>query len=731
MLTITSAQYVRFEQVYSFEHAQPTSVMEHNGQYYCAYSNGQVSVFNTTSLQPRLVRTPNGVYVQKLYTSDGLLWIHTSAGSLYYSTNDGTTWLKYGSMTFAVFKPLGSGIYVAVGNTIHLLRRNGVGLTDSIARELSDSRQLVAFAIKADTTVAIFDSDDSMSVVTAGQTTRHPTFLRSAAKQFYQLEKGEIALETLLSNLYVQGKVLTDRFSDFTYLFSMNWVWSIMVGSRDGKRILIATGSIPASGYNSQGSYVVSELGPTLEGRVLLESARTFGSVVTSTLHDETLLMITSYGKVVTKNGTNIDSSTTLFPDVSGRGTFGYSDVEEKEGIVRSLPPTTIDGYRYRNYTSNAVFEPLKSETKSFRDSVGELKSFLGDQHRGYVASGTKGIAFSQSIDGPWEISLATAGGTVFTLADGGLVSTLKGTGIGVSEDNGKTWSIHLIKGIFQGFIQPATSASFLAVNRDLELYILPRKLIGDTVSPFRYTPRYGSSITILGMQGDTVTLLHPRFTSDSNRVLDQLAILKVSRQGLFDSVIITLEFPLPSYSRISATQWNDTLLVFERETSRYIMIKNGKVIYDYKLPRALREPFRSANFAITTFIDPRHIRMVLPDYGIAASIFPFDEDSTVSVIDQNIWHFYISRVRPNPASGTINVDLGKFVTADRSKITLHLCSMDGRIERDFADQLPSFGSGNEVRTVTLDVSGIASGAYLLVIRNTQNVHSYNVVVAR
>ncbi len=721
----SNAQFVRIEQLFQFDHAQPSKIIEHNGQFFCSHVNGQVSVFNAKNLQPRLVRTPRSAYVTAMYSSDGLLWIHSSAGHLYYSANSGVSWATYEHLAFAVFKPLGTGLYVAVGNSIHAIKYDGTLIIDSITHERFDAREIKAFAVKGDTVIEAFESSDSLYVSAGGQLISRQSYTRGTATHFHQLDDGSIAFETIFHDLFVQSSSLSVPFRNFTSLFEIDNIQSFSIGYSFGRKIVVVSG-----GRNFTNDNLIGQLNPNLTGRMLLQTDGSLGRVVTTTIHNDTLVMLTSYGKVILHYGVILDSSSIPFPDEFGLGYYSSWSFQE-EGITRSLPYTEENGYRYVLYTKDEVRELLRSEPKAFRDSIGELQKLVGDQENGYVASGRKGIAFAESLLGPWRMSYPKNGGSIFRLADGGIVSSLAGNGVGLSQDHGKTWSAHFIKSMFQGFGQVESNANFLAINRGIEVYILPRILVGDTVSPYRYTPIHGGSISILGLNGDTAFLLHPRYTNNVTRMLDQLVLLHVSRQGVLDSIVVNLEKPLASFSRIDAALTNDTIVVYERLSSRYLLIKDGVVLYDVILPRAMREPFASALFLTTTFLGAKHIRIVDPNNGIAASLYPFGTDSTVSVIDQNIWHFYISGVRPNPAKGIINVDLGKFVTADRSRVTLQLCAMDGRIERDFSSQLPNFGSGNEVRSMTLDISGVTTGAYLLVIRNTQNVHSYKVMVER
>ncbi len=723
----SSSQIARIEQLYAFEHSEPTSILEHDNQYFCTYLNGQVAVFDAKNLQPRLVQIPVGIYVTDVYSADGLLWIHSSTGHLFYSASSGLAWDDYGCETFAVFKPHGAGLYFAVGDTIRRISRQGQSVSDSVYRVIQDSRTLESFAIRNDTAVVIFRLSDSMSVIASDLIWVLPLDYARVA-HFYQLNDESIVYVTLGQRLYFQSSSLRLSFLNYTSTLSMNFVAAIVPGNYNNDFTLVA------SGFNSVPfKHLVSKIGSDRVGGVVLESSGSYGRLRAATVHDDSVIVLTAYGKAVLQTGTSLDSSTSNYPDVFDRGGFGYSFLDNKDVVTRSLPRSVASGYRSILYSDFKVNELFESESRVLRDSLGAAQSLIGNDLTGIVASTSKSIAFAPSVAGPWSIALPINGGQLFRLRDGGLVSTILGNGVGLSNDNGKTWSVHYIKSMFNGFVQAVSDGNFIALNRGLELYILPRALAGDTVVPFTYTPTHGGSITILDLKGDTAYLLHPRYTSKLSRELDRLVLLRVSRKGVLDSTVISLPEPLPGFSRVSAALFNDTVVVYESISARYLMIMNGELIYDSVLPQSMREPFASAaQLNMTaTIMNSKHVRVISPDYGFAADIYPFGVDSTVGVVDQYISHFYISVVRPNPAAGSINVDIGKFVTADVKGVTLHLCALDGKIERDFTEQLPVFGSGNEVKTVTLNIGDVACGAYLLVIRSSKNVHSYKVMVVR
>jgi hypothetical protein len=635
----------------------------------------------------------------------------------------------YGQRVAALFKPSGDGIYVVSVDTIRFLRRNGAKISDSVVRVLPGSRSIESFAVKSDTTIVMYQASDSMTVLVGNSSSARSLQPWERAGRFNQFSDGSVVYVSTYNRVYIQHSSLESGFRDFTSQIPIPALTAHGTGSIESALTLVF------AGYNSRqnpDTIIVSRIGPTRDGRyVLVRQAIPSISIGTITLHDDTVYTLSGNGKVIRHTETSLDSSESIIPDQSS-STFAHANVLRIDGITRSLRAYSKEiGYRCLLYTEQEVTEPFVSESIDFRDSIGELHQLLGDEQNGFTASGSKCIAFSASLLGPWRRTLQVKGGNIFRLGDGGMVASLKGNAIGLSEDTGKSWSIHYVKGMFGGFVQAVESKDFLALNRRSELYIVPRYLVGDTVERYQYTPVYGNDLSILGMQGDTAYLIHPRFEDAAMQSVNRFVLLHVSRLGVLDSVVIQLERPLVSHSRVTARLINDTIVVYDRVSSRFMLIKNGSLVFDSTLSDNLRDPFSRTPLATVQILSTNHVRIILPSNGIAADIFPLGKDNTVSVTDQNISHWDVSAVYPNPGSMTVSVDISKFVTADQSGVTLKLCSIEGRIERDYTSQLPSFGGSNEVRSISLDVSDIPQGVYLLVIRNAQNTSARKLIVDR
>jgi len=91
---------------------------------------------------------------------------------------------------------------------------------------------------------------------------------------------------------------------------------------------------------------------------------------------------------------------------------------------------------------------------------------------------------------------------------------------------------------------------------------------------------------------------------------------------------------------------------------------------------------------------------------------------SSVESIDQNIIHVYIDQLYPNPASIKTTLQFGRHNTADPASTQLQLVDMSGAVVKDFTKKVDFNIPAGTLQTVTLELDEVASGNYLLVMRN-------------
>jgi len=179
------------------------------------------------------------------------------------------------------------------------------------------------------------------------------------------------------------------------------------------------------------------------------------------------------------------------------------------------------------------------------------------------------------------------------------------------------------------------------------------------------------------------------------------------------------------------AIERNDTLNIFTLGTqSTFISFYRVRLIKSITIPASSIPTLDFTNSSVR-FVSMNHVEISRVDEGLLATIDFSSDSSTTSFKDQALQHFYLSSISPNPASLSIKADIGKFGTANRTGLTLQLCAMGGWIEKDFTLQIPQFSTGRETHTITLDISDVASGPYLLVIKNSQSTDAVKVMVVR
>ena len=100
-----------------------------------------------------------------------------------------------------------------------------------------------------------------------------------------------------------------------------------------------------------------------------------------------------------------------------------------------------------------------------------------------------------------------------------------------------------------------------------------------------------------------------------------------------------------------------------------------------------------------------------------------------VSVKDAPIDEVEILNAVHVPASNTMTIEIGKMPSALAGSTSLLLYALDGQLVRNFTAKLPSHGVGDERLKLSVDVSGLSSGLYILVVQNPQSSHKMKVIV--
>ncbi|MBU3700163.1 MAG: T9SS type A sorting domain-containing protein [Candidatus Kapabacteria bacterium] len=308
------------------------------------------------------------------------------------------------------------------------------------------------------------------------------------------------------------------------------------------------------------------------------------------------------------------------------------------------------------------------------------------------------------------------------------------GSHIAISRDAGITWKKHVVRGLRNYPVSIHSDGKTLVFSSKYEIAIADVQDQGDTIGSRFYRPTNASPLGLLNIRDSIVTIFrtdHSRGLLDS---VDRVWLVRLYANGDSDSTSVMLPKTLPAYwSVLRGATFGDTVCLYAHAFyfSFYISIVGNRII-DY-VPNADLTMLSIANVD-SYLIRVRSVGTVElcnNTDGVRFQITYTPKDTATSVVEQNISHYYVTSVHPNPASGLITAELGKFATADKSTLRLELWTVNGELVRDYSKELPKFGSGPEQALVTLDVSTVAQGMYLLVIKSAQSTNAYKVAISR
>lgn len=739
----STAQLFRISQIFDTRYAAPTSVVFHSGRYFTLHVNGQVSFFDSLDIQPKQLATP-GEYITSIHSSGGLLWAHSTARHLWYSDAVGSSivWKKLPQIVRNVFCSKLQGFFVQISDSIFRCIIDGSKVTLDEHSHFQASGPIAAFCVKGDTVATSYfakdeeSSSDSLNIYVKSKLIGQSA-LPSCPLQFYQLDDGTMFCLSSYRDVMVQYGSLINRLVPITRNLNMSRATSLNTGVVNGETVLLLVGKQAGLSHK----FIMVALGPTgYSYRNIGTSSDSASGYRAGTLRDRLVTTVSQSSMVTMTEAGFSRTSIPLLPDSLLQSNFKTVRLLDTIAVVRTLFSNSESRKRIHKFSLNLPNRHIllcDSMSDSFRaDSLRSVEDVVGDMNSGYIIFGSLGIASAQSIDGPW-VSQLTIPTTVSRrvedriLSDGSIITQYHGGAYAITRDFGVSWSVHSVPRMFFEFRQAESSSSTLALcNPYSELFLIRQPQEKDTVDATRYVPS-GSSLRIIKVEDDLVHTFHLKSTDRLDGKSNSFVLSRVSYNGLIDSIVLLFDPPISfgAYAQYSTKRFGDTTVVFERKSGRLFLVVNGQLVLDYTAEYGKLEPFQSATEANVRINSPRHIELALAQYGIVGHYFPFSYDTTTSIID-NLPTVYIVDPRPNPSNGFITVDIGKFVT-NTSSIRLELWSVTGVLAQDYSQMVPLFGAGNERSTISLDVSNVPSGYYLLVVRDSQSAYSQKIIILR
>lgn len=705
--------------LYGHEYAMPVDFRVHKDRVVGRFQNGRIALLNRTDM--RWVRTGEEIegYVDRIVTNTSSMWIHVSTGKIYGSEDGGQTWIRSDGEFSCIGEDANGSPVVVDGGAVYRLT------IDSSRTKLVETGLTVGMttlseiAVKGDTVIVCLDDRTTVQMYMNGGLQRSFDFKGQTIHSFTFASSSQ--LHVVADGLYKQRQSLIQGFELLDFKLELSFVLSVSAGFEGLTPVAIVSGKEPR-GFGYASSLRIYNAESMRYTRVSLGDS--LGTVQAATMLNGSIIAANAIGGTFSRDSTGEwYGNERRFRNLGGRGEWSVSFTDTTEIITQTIPRTDADPPLLRLYRERKIYEPCENDPQLL-DSIG---SVIG------VYSGFEGRQFLIGKDG-WLI--ADRSGDRYNV--GGrrqvrsfhetlskkLVASFDDNNIAVSSDSGRTWSLQVIRSLFGGFLTYSETDSLHIIASGFGMKICRKSEMKDTLSPLQLPFRFenipvviqgsGLEYEAVGIYVDSLRKYYIRF--DTYRL---------------DTLIKSFDVPvnIAAVQPIYVQTIGDTIQIFHRFSGACLTFVDHTLIREVRIRSPFYSMFAAASSANVRFVSSDSVRIVLPSEGIASTFYV--GTNPVNSIDQNIWHFYIQKPRPNPTVGHLTIDVGKFVTADRSTVRLQLWSIDGKFVQDYTNALPAFGSGNETHSITLDVSDVPAGLYLLVIRNSQNSQAEKVLIMK
>jgi hypothetical protein len=231
------------------------------------------------------------------------------------------------------------------------------------------------------------------------------------------------------------------------------------------------------------------------------------------------------------------------------------------------------------------------------------------------------------------------------------------------------------------------------------------------------------------------VCLLVRGIQNKSSFDYDTLYVFRVNLSDMsFDAVHVKLMEPLPQDFR--AVVVRDTLRLFSQSRSLFASVDNdGNVSYQ----NLSRSPLVSRVLGIITSIEVHDVPRVIARSSSARREYVIHldaRDSAVTVegtddLTVALQHIFMMKVYPNPGTTGATLEMRRHGSSDGSPTELFLVDMLGNHIRDYTASTDFRFTVGSIGRATLDYTGIPSGQYVLVMRNSGVTTSKLVSISR
>ncbi len=698
-----------------------------NSKVLALYSNGQCDKISLTDGNVEKLELPSGVGFQWICADSNGWWGLAYGGDLFHSTTL-DEWVKAKRGIGCMYSDAERNVYMYTGKSVDRISWASGSLvehqvipiaTEIIANGLLMRGDTAIFSAQYDTVLVVVTRDESWNI-------NGVNFVKAL-----DLGDGE---QVITDYRYFHRLNGTNKSTVRTEYLNgrLNILLGLFLGYQDGSRVACV------SGLQRLGNSFNRVFGLVHGGteRVYSIPSEVVQPVEHAVVYDKALMCrFDAGGYGVLRDGIQLGSQDSnrkglradtrvlgYYPrDIRGvqTHTFMRNQVREQRRLIGEYESSTLDTIEID--TQAIVESYIENE-----DGVGILVT------RPWIFRKTSNAQFVQIApvlykDGFSKAAPISIGDSMFVVAN-------SVNHFSFSYDTGLTWKLRVVRGLRNYPVNILSDSKTIVFASRYEIAIASLDDHSDTIGDRLYRPMLSSPIGVLGIKDSVVRIFrtyHSRGVVDS---IDRIWLVNLYRSGASDSVSLALPKTLPAYwSIVRGATFGDTTCLYAHfaNLSFFVSIVGDRVV-EYHINNDLST---SSITSVSSYSMDVRSKGAVEFLNITEGVrFVFDylkQDTTTSVVDQNISHYYVNSVNPNPASTTITAQLGKFATADKSTVRLELWTVNGEFVRDYSRELPKFGAGPEQGLVSLDINGISQGLYLLVIKNAQSTHAHKVIISR
>lgn len=691
------------------------------------YSNGQCDRIDLEDGNVESLELPVGVGFQWVCADSSGWWGLALGGDLYHSS-ELPNWLRVRRGIGCMYSDAMNNVYAYTGKTVEQIHWASGDVAYRLVTPISFAIPASAMIVRGDTVILSPVTDTNLVVIADGDVSliTGTNFLKAI-----DLGGGQQILTDYRYTYRLRGTNRSTITRDILpgYLQSALGLYQ---GIQDGNRVACLSG---VQNLGSQWGRIFGIIdGDTTIAVVglndTIHTTEHFAVFGTSVLrrYENGELSVTRSGRVYVGDST---SRRGLFTDFRVLGSY--------DGEIRGVQTYTVKGSQRREqlrvigYYNSKELDTVDIDTNTIVESYVENKDGVG------ILVTRQGVfrktSTTKYVRVPLElVELGFSKAIPICIDDSIFVVPNSGSYIAISYDAGITWKKHVVSGLRNYPVSIHSDGKTLVFSSKYEIVIAEVHDQRDTIGSRLYRPVNVSPMGLLNIRDSIVTIFRTDHSKGLLDSVDRVWLVRLFANGDSDSQSVMLPRTLPAYwSVMRGAAFGDTTYLYAHAFyfSFYVSIVGNRII-EYV-------PNVDLTMLSIASVDSYHIRVRSEGTvelcnntdGVKFLLTYIPKDTTTSVIEQNISHYYVTSVSPNPASSITTAQLGKFATADKSTVRLELWTVNGEFIRDYSRELPRFGSGPEQAQVSLDLTGVSQGMYLLVIKNAQSTHAYKVVVSR